>query len=119
MSSNACRTVLFPEPESPVRMTSWRESCLVCGFTGAAGSVLLAALVSAWNSHVLAVLGDGAAGDVNAGVVELLGDLLVGQRLGGVLFFDHLLDEALEGQQGHAVALRAVHRLAEKRAQLQ
>jgi hypothetical protein len=26
MSSNALRTVLFPEPESPVRMTSWRPA---------------------------------------------------------------------------------------------
>src|SRR5258707_1104195 len=26
MSSNARRTVLFPEPESPVRMTSWRPA---------------------------------------------------------------------------------------------
>src|SRR5260221_52197 len=32
MSSKACRTVLFPEPESPVRMTSCRGSGRFCGY---------------------------------------------------------------------------------------
>ena len=36
MSSNACKTVLLPEPESPVRMTSCRGSFRVGGFTGSA-----------------------------------------------------------------------------------
>jgi hypothetical protein len=33
MSSKARRTVLFPEPETPVRMTRWRESFLADVFT--------------------------------------------------------------------------------------
>src|SRR3984893_2540305 len=117
MSSNAWRTVLFPEPESPVRMTSCRASCLVCGFTGGAGSTLFPALVGAGDSHVFAVLRNRPAGDVDAGVVPLLGNLFVGQRLCRIFLFDHLLDEALEGEEGHPAAFRTVHRFAEKRSQ--
>src|SRR5712691_6978477 len=106
MSSNAWRTVLFPEPESPVRITRCRASCLACGFTGGAGSTLFPALVGAGDAHVFAVLRDGSAGDVNAGVIEFLGDLFVGQRLRRIFFFDHLLDEALQRLERHAAALR-------------
>src|ERR1700694_4782414 len=116
MSSKAWRTVLFPEQESPVRMTSCRASCLFCGFTGGAGSTLFPALVGAGDPHVFAVLRDGAASDVDSGVAELLADLFVRQRLGGIFFFDHLLDEALERQERHPAAFRTVHRFAEKRS---
>src|ERR1700738_4866150 len=119
MSSKALSTVLFPEPESPVRMTSWRVSRLAVSFTGRGRSVFYPALVGAGNAHIFAVFCDGTAGDVNAGVVELFGDLIVGQRLGAVFFFDHFLDQALEGEQRHAAAFRAVHRFAAERAQFQ
>src|ERR1700716_2766534 len=102
MSSNAWRTVLFPEPESPVRMTSCRASCLMCGFTGDAGSTLFPALVSAGDAPVFAVLRDGAASDVNAGIIKFLGNLCVGQRLRRIFFFDHFFDEPHEREQGHA-----------------
>src|ERR1700737_656241 len=88
MSSNALRTVLFPEPESPVRMTSCRASRLAGCFTGAADSGFHSALVRAGDAHVFAVFCHGAAGYMDACVIELLGDLIVGQGLGGVFLFD-------------------------------
>src|SRR6267143_4472389 len=119
MSSKACRTVLFPEPESPVRMTRCRESCRACGFTGGGGSILFPALVSAGYAHVFAVLRDGAAGNVDAGVIKFLGNLFVGQRLRRIFFFNHLLDEPLEREERHAAALRPVDRFTEEGTQFQ
>src|ERR1700737_550763 len=107
MSSKARRTALFPEQGSPLRITSWRASRLSCGFTGRSRSVSTPALVGAGNAHIFAVFCDGTAGDVNAAVVELFGDLIVGERLGAVFLFDHFLDQALEGEQRHAAAFRA------------
>src|SRR5260370_34035365 len=117
MSSNALSTVLFPEPESPVRMTSWRASRLAVCFTGRGRSVFYPALMGAGDAHIFAIFCDGAASDVNAGVVQFLGDLIVSKRLGSVFFLDHFLDQPLERQQRHAAAFRAVHRFAEERAQ--
>src|SRR5215472_3331006 len=120
MSSKARRTVLFPEPESPVRITSWRVSrrCRGGGFTES-GSAFYTALVRAGNAHVFSIFRDRAARDVYAPVIQLLGDLLVGEGLGGVFLLDHLLDHALQRQQRHAAALRPIHRLAEEGAELQ
>src|SRR5258708_2878264 len=108
MSSKACRTVLLPEPESPVRITRCRVSCRACGFTGGRRSALFPALVSAGNSHVFAVLCDRAARDVDACVIQLLGDLFVSQGVSGIFLFNHFLDHALEGEEGHTAALRPV-----------
>src|SRR5258706_16267648 len=119
MSSNALSTVLLPEPESPVRMTSWRASRLAVRFTGRGRSVFYPALVSAGDAHVFAIFRHGAARYVNAGIVELLGDLIVSQRLGAVFFFDHFFHEAFQGEQRHAAAFRTVDGFAEERAQLQ
>src|SRR6266849_2665764 len=102
MSSTAWSTVLFPEPESPVRITSCRASCLACGCTGGVGSLRFPALVGAGDTHVFAVLRHGTAGDVTAGIIEFLGDLFVGQWLRRIFFFNHLLDEPLESEQPHA-----------------
>src|ERR1700722_19866885 len=102
MSSKARRTVLFPEPERPVRMTRCRASRLVGGFTEGARSALHPALVSAGDAHVFPILGDGAARDVDASVVELFGDLFVGEGLRGVFFFNHFLDETLEREERHS-----------------
>src|SRR5271154_3516650 len=99
MSSKARRTVLFPEPETPVRITRCRESCLLDGFTRGGGSAFHPALGSAGDAHIFAVFCNCATRDVNAVVVELLGNLLVGERLGGVFFFDHFFDETLESEQ--------------------
>src|SRR5258708_13381008 len=109
MSSKALSTVLFPEPERPVRMTSWRASRLTGCFTGRGRSVFHPSLVSAGYAHVFAIFRDGAASDVNAGVVEFLGDLIVGERLGAVFFFDPFLDQALEREHGHAAAFLTLH----------
>src|SRR5712672_617016 len=119
MSSKALSTVLFPEPERPVRMTSWRASRLTGCFTGRGRSVFHPALVSAGDAHILAILRHRAASDVNASVVEFLGYLVVGERLGAVFFFDHFLDQALEREQRHAAAFRTVYGFTEERAQFQ
>src|SRR2546425_11408148 len=95
MSSNACRTVLFPEPESPVRMTRCREFCRACGFTGGAGSVLFPALVGAGYAHVFAVLRDGAAGDGDFPLLEFFWGLFVVARLCGIFFFFSFFFESL------------------------
>src|SRR5258705_4344754 len=86
MSSKALSTVLFPEPERPVRMTSWRASRLTGCFTGRGRSVFHPSLVSAGYAHILAIFRDGAAGDMNGGVRGVLGGLIVRGR-GCVLFF--------------------------------
>src|SRR5882762_12038503 len=119
MSSKAFSTVLLPEPERPVRITSWRASRRTGCFTGRCRSVFHPALVSAGYAHVFAIFRDGAASDVNTSVVEFLGDLVVGERLGAVFFFDHFLDQALERKQRHAAAFRTVYGFAEERAQFQ
>src|SRR5579859_8149406 len=106
MSSKACSTVLFPEPESPVRMTSWRASRLAVCFTGRGRSVLHSALVSAGDAHVFAIFGDCAAGHMNPRIVEFLGDLIIGERLGAVFFLNHFFNQTLQGQQRHAAAFR-------------
>src|SRR6266852_9305279 len=104
MSSNALRTVLFPEPDSPVRITSWRASRLAGCFTGRGRSVFYPPLVGAGDAHVFAVFGNSAARYVNAGVIKLLGYLIVGQRLGAVFFLDHFPNQPLQGQQRHRAA---------------
>src|SRR6267154_2175952 len=119
MSSKALSTVLFPEPERPVRITSWCASRLTGCFTGRGRSVFHPALVSAGDAHILVIFRDGAASDVNAGVVEFLSDLVVGERLGAVFFFDHFLDQALEREQRHAAAFRTVHGSTEEGAHFQ
>ena len=56
---------------------------------------------------------------MDSGIIQLLGDLLVGKRLRGILFLDHFLDQPLQRQQRHVAAFRPVHRFAEERAKLQ
>src|SRR5690242_8821204 len=119
MSSKARRTVLLPEPERPVRMTSWWASRLWKGFTEGGESTLDAALMRAGDAHIFAVFGNGAASDVDACIVQLLGQLFIRERLGGVLFLNHFLDETLQSEQGHAAAFGAVHRFAKEGAELE
>src|SRR3984957_11899573 len=83
-------------------------------------SILLdSSLVRARNAHVFAVFGYGAAGHLDALRLQDAGDLLVGQRSAGILFFDELFDAALEDEQRSAAALRALHALAEEVSQLE
>src|ERR1700730_2353712 len=110
MSSKDFSTVLVPEPESPVRTTRCRASCLVGGrFTGARALTLHSALMRAGNSHIFAVFRDRTARNMDARVIQFLRDLLIRQRLRPVFFFDHFFDYALQGQQRHCAALRPVH----------
>src|SRR5437867_13453779 len=48
------------------------------------------------DAQLIAVLGDGAARDLHAALREHLDDLLVGERILGVLVVDHLLDLRLD-----------------------
>src|SRR5215472_1810908 len=102
MSSKALRTVLFPDPESPVRMTSWRpwlfrpfRGLRAARFTAVGLSALYASLVSTRNSHIFAVFRHGSPRHMNPVFVEFLGNLFVGQRLRGILFVNHLFHQAL------------------------
>src|SRR5258708_15008899 len=87
MSSKARSTVLFPEPESPVRITSWRASRLSICFTGRSRSVFNPALVGAGDAHIFAVFCDGTAGDVHAARRRPFCRLLCGGGLGCPFFF--------------------------------
>ena len=77
-----------------------------------------AALVGARNIHILAVLGHGATGELNALGLEHGGKLVVGQRMTGILFLDELAHLALEHQKRRVGALRPVRPFGEKEAQL-
>src|SRR5258708_33418020 len=120
MSSNARRTVLFPEPESPVRITSWRPAAWRVRSLGAERFFTIAkaylafdpALVGAGDAHILAIFGDRAPRHLDAGFIQFLRDLVVGQRLRRRLFIDHFLYQPLQCQQRHVAALGAVHRFA-------
>ena len=59
---------------------------------------LHSALVGTRYAHVFPVFRDRAASDLDALRLEDAGNLLVGQRPGGIFFFDELLDAALEDQ---------------------
>src|SRR5271156_5433471 len=76
--------------------------------------VLHSALVGAGDAHVLPVLRDRAASDLDTLRLEDAGDLLVGQRPGGIFFLDELLDPALQDQQRGAAAFRPIDALAEE-----
>src|SRR5579859_7620445 len=119
MSSNACRTVLFPEPESPVKMTSWRDSRVERGFTIGSCSTLDPPLMRAGDTHIFAIFCHGPPRDANARILELFRNLVVGQRLRSVFFIDHLFYKPLQREQRHSAALRPIHCFAEKRAQFQ
>src|SRR5215813_1939216 len=96
MSSNARSTVLFPEPESPVSMTSWRVSRVERGFTASGRSILHPPLMRAGDTHVFPVFCHCASRDANAPVFQLLRNLIVRQRLRRVLFINHFLHKALQ-----------------------
>ena len=55
--------------------------------------------MSAGNSHVFPVLGHGAAGDLDPLGLQYARDLLIGQGVRGIFFFNELLDTALEDEQ--------------------
>src|SRR5260370_19843981 len=92
MSSNALSTVLFPEPESPVRMTSWRASRLAVCFTGRGRSVFYPALMGAGDAHIFAVFCDGAAGHPDAGRGPVLCALICRATLGCLFVLDYFFD---------------------------
>src|SRR6516165_8631859 len=119
MSSNALRTVLFPDPERPVRTTSCRPLALFLvlrewrawRFTVLTGLTLHSALVCAGDPHVFPVFRHRPPCYLDSVFFELLRNLLVGERLRGVFLIDHLLHQPLQGQQRHPATFRPVHRL--------
>src|SRR3974390_1125204 len=102
---------------SPQRHRDHREN-MVLPFHGSE-LILYPALVGAGNAHVFPVLRNRAASDLNALRLKNVGDLLVGQRVGGVLLFDELLDAALEDEQRGAAAFGAVDALGEEVTQFE
>src|SRR5947208_677287 len=86
--------------------------------TGRGLSSFHPALVSARNSHVLAVLRYRSTRHVNTLLAQPRGDLLVGPRLCGVFFLNHLLDEALEVNQRGSASGRPLHGLREEISKL-
>src|SRR5208337_532531 len=84
---------------------------------GRSSSSFYPALVGTGNPHVLAVLGHCPAGYAIADLLQLLRNLLVGKGLGGILFLDHFLDEALEVDQGSRRSRGSLHRFREEIAQ--
>src|ERR1700741_1823182 len=99
MSSNVLRTVLFPDPERPVRMTSCRPLFLslvsrewrAWRFTVVAGLTFHSALVRARDPHILPVFRHRPPCYLDSILFQLLRNLLVGQRFRCVLFIDPFL----------------------------
>jgi len=73
MSSKACRTVLLPEPESPVRMTSLPGFASRLAASRGDAAQLFSGVGECWDFSVFAILCDRAAGHVNSRVIQLLG----------------------------------------------
>src|SRR4029077_17784655 len=87
-------------------------STLCVGRTGATPRglrLLYSSLMRAGNFHVLPVLRDRAASDLDTLRLKDGGDLLVRERPGGIFFVDQLLDAALQDQQRRVAALRSLH----------
>src|SRR5262245_60913967 len=72
---------------------------------GGARSEHLLALARRQDAELLAVLRDGAARDIDAGLLEQLDDLLVAVRTLDVLAVDQLLDLRLDRLRGQVVAV--------------
>ena len=68
--------------------------------------LLYSALVGARDAHVFPVFRDRAASDLDALRLQDAGDLLVGQRPGGIFFFDEFFDTAFQDEQRCVAALR-------------
>src|SRR5579871_864003 len=77
------------------------------------------ALVGARDTHVLPIFGYRATSDLYTLRLENAGDLLVGQRPGGIFFLDELLHPALQDEQRSAAALGTVDALAEEVAEFE
>src|SRR5688572_25517089 len=65
----------------------------------------LFALARRQDAQLLAVLGHGAAGDIDAGLLQQLHDLLIAVGPLDVLAVDQLLDLRLHGLRGEVVAV--------------
>src|SRR4051812_24850517 len=73
-----------------------------------------APLMSRGNFHVLPIFGDSAPGHIDAFGLETCGDLFVSERMSRVFFVDHLLDLALQQQQGGLAARGSLYRFGEE-----
>ena len=72
------------------------------------------ALVGAGNSHVLAILGDGATRHTIAHIAQTMGNLLVGQGVHGFFFLDHFLHQPFQIDQRSEVASRSLDGLGKE-----
>src|ERR1700752_4542274 len=75
--------------------------------------------MSARDAHVLPVLGNRAASDLNALGLQNASELLIGQRTAGIFLVNQFLDAAFQDQQRSVAALWSLHALAEEIAQLE
>src|SRR6185369_11794257 len=90
-------------------------TCVTDGRRGCRYSLTLhSALVGARDAHIFPVLRDRAASNLDALRLKDAGDLLVGQRSGGVFFLNELLDPALQDEQRGAAAFRAIYALGKE-----
>src|SRR5581483_8138831 len=76
-------------------------------------------LVGTRDTHVLPIFSNRATSDLDTLRLKDAGDLLVGQRPGGIFFLDKLFNAALEDQQRGAAAFGAVDTLAEEVAEFE
>src|SRR5450755_1678379 len=76
-------------------------------------------LMSGRNPHILAVLGDGTAGDFDTFSLQTFGDLLVGQWMHGILLLNHLFDPTLQNQKRRGATAGTLDGLGEKVSELE
>src|SRR5208337_673946 len=81
---------------------------------GNSGLVFHSPLVGARDVHILPILGDRATSDLDTLRLQNAGDLLVGQRPGGILFLNQFLDPAFEDEERGVGALGSIHAFTEE-----
>src|SRR5579864_9623417 len=114
------------EVYSGTAKTSCELRALSCQHSGACSPLITGCflllhppLVRAGNFHVLAILCHRTASHLNSLRLKDAGNLLIGQRLRRIFFFNQLLHSPLQNQQRGVSALWPVDALAEEIAQLE
>src|SRR5579883_1611884 len=119
-------STFIERPPGIVDSTIWAQTTATAGVAdtsrvvrralagGTPALLFHSALVGTRDAHVLAVFRNRAASDLDALRLKDAGDLLVGQRPGGIFFFDQLLDAPLEDQQRGVAALGPLHAFGEE-----
>ena len=77
------------------------------------------ALMCAGDAHILAILCDRTASDLDTLRLQNSCELLVGERAGGIFFVNQFFDAAFQNEQRRVAAFRALHAFTEEVAQLE